>query len=69
MKNPKRGSSETGNLRFTFVLPPSKLEAVRRIADVEKRSVGWVMRQAIDDYIERHPPPPDQLSLLSKDPS
>lgn len=50
--------------RFTFAVSEDTLESLKTISELEKRSVGWVIREALDGYVKRYPFPPDQLSLL-----
>lgn len=50
--------------RFTFAVPGATLDSLRRISELEERSIGWVVREAVDRFIKEYQFPPDQLPLI-----
>jgi hypothetical protein len=48
--------------RFTFTLPESILKRAKDIARIEQRSIGWVIREAVETFVSGYPFPPQQLT-------
>jgi hypothetical protein len=45
-------------VRRTITLDQAQLELMEDIARSKKVSLAWVIREAIDEYLERHPKAP-----------
>jgi Ribbon-helix-helix protein, copG family len=56
----KRRSSGT---RITVTIPPQDYEVVRRLAAQKKVSASWIVRDAVEKYIQPESPKPTEGGL------
>ena len=56
MPNAKGGKSGTKSVRTTVSIPAGNYEGLEQIADRKKVSVAWVVRDAIDKYLDTELP-------------
>lgn len=52
------------NERFTCTFPYSVIVRLRKIAELEDRSVAWVVRRAVDEWLSQYPWPVEQQRLF-----
>jgi hypothetical protein len=45
------------SVRTTVSIPPNDYEMIGKIAESKRVSVGWVIRDAVDEYLKAHPQP------------
>ena len=49
--------------RFTLTLPSTMLEKLRRIAASQQRSVAWICREGLNEWLSKEVIPPEQTAL------
>jgi metal-responsive CopG/Arc/MetJ family transcriptional regulator len=52
MKNDQNNAASQRKVRASISLPPELYEGVERIARAKKVSIAWVVRDAVEKYLE-----------------
>jgi predicted DNA-binding protein len=62
-RSEQASSTKVATERLTFSLAQSARTKLRRIADLEKRSEAWIVREAVELFINNYKLPPEQPGL------
>ena len=55
-QHPTNHAKSSGGNRITVTIPPKDYEVVRRMAQLKKVSAAWVVRDAVEKYIQADMP-------------
>ena len=50
-----QGRQKTSGTRITVTIPPHDYDVVRRLAKAKKVSASWIIRDAVEKYIQGEP--------------